>query len=153
MHDPAATTSAGVPRALPWLVGAGAGVLYLLTAQRQLYNDGVFFEDMLRRSGEALVYNHVLYPPLVKCVELALSQVVPVGGPAKNLDQAILGAQEFSRNLLGAPADLRLMLGQSLFRTFLGSLLFCVVAPRWRLLAFDIRRQAHLMPQFQLVSL
>ena len=57
-------------RLAPVAVIVSAVLLYLLTAQRQLYNDGIFFLTMLEnsRTGGSLLYSHPLYLPVVAAV-------------------------------------------------------------------------------------
>ena len=40
------------PRWLPWVLGIAAALIYAFTGQRQLFNDGIFFEQMLRLGGD-----------------------------------------------------------------------------------------------------
>lgn len=63
----------------PWAIGLAAFVFYSLTAQRQLWGDGLFFRRMLEDGGEKLIYNHALFLPLTKLVELSVSLAVPIG--------------------------------------------------------------------------
>jgi hypothetical protein len=68
------------PRRLPWAIGGVAALVYLLTMQRQLFNDGIFFEHMMRLGGHDLVYSHILYLPLAKSLQLVISLAVPIEG-------------------------------------------------------------------------
>jgi hypothetical protein len=68
------------PRWLPWVIGVVAAVVYLATLQRQLFNDGIFFEFKMRFGGDQLFYKHVLYLPLAGLLQAVVSVVAPIDG-------------------------------------------------------------------------
>ena len=73
MTDPA-------PRPLPpawpgWLLTGLAMAFYLATAQRQIWGDGITLQHKLRVGGEQLLYNHALFLPLSRLVQIVASPI------------------------------------------------------------------------------
>ena len=64
------------PAWLPLVVGAVAACLYILTLQAQLFGDGIFFRAKLMESDGSLIYNHILYLPLAKLLQVAVGVIV-----------------------------------------------------------------------------
>ena len=80
-------------RTSPWLLAAVFFAVYLLTLQRQLFNDGIFFELKLQLGGKELIYNHILFLPVVKLLQTGVSVVVPISPEfAMKLVAAFAGA-------------------------------------------------------------
>ena len=92
----------------PWALGIAAAVLYLLTAQRQLYGDGLFFEDKLKQGGQILLYNHALFLPLSKLTEVVVSLFVEIDGErAMKIVAALAGGLGVAMTYVVANAMLR----------------------------------------------
>lgn len=86
----------GILMRLPSWVGVAvlvmaALILYLVTLQAALFNDGIFFVDRLE-AGE-LLFNHLLYLPLVNLVQSWIQMITPVSAETTlKLVSALSGA-------------------------------------------------------------